>query len=57
MPVPLQVLTGVTLGERTSSNDAADVRDWIRQLGHPVELRKASLARDRYAVEIRVLDA
>lgn len=56
MQPPPQVLTGVTLGSRMSSNDEAEVRDWIRRLGHPVELRKARPAKDRYAVEIEVLE-
>ena len=56
MHPPPQVLTGVTLGARISSGDEADVRDWLRQLAHPVQLRKAILAKDRYAVELELVE-
>ncbi len=57
IPFPPQALTGITLGARISSTDEAEVREWVRQLGHPVELREARLAKDRYALEIEVLQA
>ena len=52
---PPQALTAITLGAQISSNDEADVRDWLDRLGHPVQLRKASLANNRYALEIDIL--
>lgn len=53
---PPHALTAITLGARISSNDQAEVRSWVARLGHPLELRKAGLAKDRYALEIRDLD-
>ncbi len=56
MRPPPGVLTGITLGARISSNDQAEVCSWVARLGHPLELRKAGLAKDRYALEVDKLD-
>ncbi len=56
MHSPPQVLTGITLGARISSNDEDEVCDWVQRLEHQVELRTASLAQDCYALEIDTLN-
>lgn len=56
MQPPPQVLTAITLGARISSSDEVDVHDWLDRLDHPVQLRKASLANNQYALEIDILE-
>ena len=48
-------LTSVTLGRRISTSDETDATEWIRNGDRPVELRKTRLAKDRYALEVDVL--
>ncbi len=53
---PPELLKGVIFGLRTSSEDKAQIRNWVSERGHPVAFYQAVRHEQEFSVQVRGID-